>query len=138
MFKKMLITLSVACLLAVSAAGSAFALTPSGTAISNTANATYKDINGGTMTPVASNTVVVNVTQVAFVALNIAATPINGEPGDAPVFTLTVTNNGNAADTFDLTPPRSRPAIRLRRPAAHCTTRISPVPCQSPKRPASR
>ena len=103
MFKKMLITLSVACLLALSAAGSAFALTPNGTAISNTANATYKDINGGTMTPVASNTVVVNVTQVAFVALNIAVTPLNGEPGDAPVFTLTVTNNGNADDTFDLT-----------------------------------
>jgi uncharacterized repeat protein (TIGR01451 family) len=104
MFKKMLITLSVACMLALFAAGSAFALTPSGTVISNTANATYKDINGGTMTPVASNTVVVNVTQVAFVALNIAVTPLNGEPGDAPVFTLTVTNNGNAADTFDLTP----------------------------------
>jgi uncharacterized repeat protein (TIGR01451 family) len=104
MFKKMLITLSVACMLGLFAAGSAFALTPSGTVISNTANATYKDINGGTMTPAVSNTVVVNVTQVAFVGLNIAVTPLNGEPGDAPVFTLTVTNNGNAADTFDLTP----------------------------------
>jgi len=91
-------TLAAAALLA----SPAFALgTTAGTDITNQATVTYEDANGNSLTAL-SNVVTTTVSQVAAVDVS----PDNGgsgDPGDTLVYAHTLTNNGNADDTFDLT-----------------------------------
>lgn len=81
------------------AANGAYAATAAGTQISNTASATYTD-STGTKT-VQSNTVITTVQQVASLSLS-AGTSKNGAAGATVVYPHTITNNGNAADSFTL------------------------------------
>ena len=104
MYKRITAILATACLAALLAAGSAFA---AGTDvhlrdISNKATATYKDANNNDKTPVDSNTVVTEVHQVYDVSLAVTTTPLAEIGGNSVVFELTVTNTGNAKDSFTI------------------------------------
>lgn len=75
--------------------------TPPGTPITNQATVTYEDANANTITQL-SNIVTTTVSQLAVVVV----APDNtgtGEANQTVLYSHTVTNNGNAADTFDLT-----------------------------------
>ena len=75
--------------------------TPAGTVISNTANVSFTDVNGNPLSQ-SSNTVTTTVSQVA--AVTVAPdNSSNADPGDVVYYAHTVRNDGNAADTFDLT-----------------------------------
>ena len=84
--------------------------TAAGTAISNTASATYSDPNNtGTTLNATSNTVTVTVAEVAGITAvgaavtdTVAAHAGNFLPGDVVNYDFTVTNTGNAPDTFAL------------------------------------
>lgn len=83
------------------AAGQAWALTPAGTAISNKATVTYKDANGNQYSA-QSNEAVVTVAEVYSATLQEDRTK-QGAPGDTVYFSHTLSNTGNAADTYTLT-----------------------------------
>lgn len=80
-------------------ANGAYAATAAGTQITNKASATYTD-STGTKT-VESNTVVTTVQQVASLTLS-SGTSKNGAASGQAVYAHTITNTGNAADTFNL------------------------------------
>lgn len=93
--------------LVVGASGLAFAAgTPAGTVISNQATVNFTDVNGNPLTQL-SNVVTTTVSQVAAVTVVPDGTS-NADPGDVVVYPHTVTNDGNAADTFDLTATSSQ------------------------------
>lgn len=81
--------------------------TAANTVISNTASATYNDPNNaGTTLNATSNTVTVTVAEVAGITVGAAVTdpahPSNILPGDVVNYDFTVTNIGNAPNTFAL------------------------------------
>ena len=82
--------------------------TAANTIISNTASATYNDPNNaGTTLNATSNTVTVTVAEVAGITVGAAAVtdpahPGNILPGDVVNYDFTVTNIGNASNTFAL------------------------------------
>lgn len=92
------LTLVAAAALMASANG-ALAATAAGTQITNKASATYTD-STGTKT-VESNTVITTVQQVASLTLS-AGTSKNAAAAGQVVYAHTITNTGNAADTFAL------------------------------------
>ena len=67
----------------------------------NTANVSYKD-NGGNAMPQVSASVNVTIPQAQGVSVLIAPATLSGSAGSYVVYTVTVTNNGNAADSFTL------------------------------------
>jgi hypothetical protein len=81
------------------------AATPAGTSITNQASATYLD-SGLVARTATSNTVVTVVQQVASVSLS-AGSAKNGSASGQVVYAHTITNNGNAADTFTLSSTNS-------------------------------
>jgi uncharacterized repeat protein (TIGR01451 family) len=83
----------------------ASAATPAGTAITNQASASYLD---STMTArtATSNVVTTIVQQVASVSVS-AGTSKNGSANGQVVYAHTITNNGNAADSFALSAANS-------------------------------
>lgn len=105
----MQVLLATSMVLALSAAAiagsSSFAAntyTPSGTSISNSASCTYKDSNNTVQTPVTSNTVTTTVTQIYGVVITPATDAKIGTDGQTVYYTVTVNNNGNGDDTFNL------------------------------------
>lgn len=92
----------VACLLGLTlSVGAAYAVAPAaGTIIGNQASATY-DLNGQTKT-VLSNLVETRVDEVYAVDVTNPQT-LAGTAGQTLYFPHTITNNGNATDTFNLT-----------------------------------
>lgn len=83
------------------AAGQAWALTPAGTNISNKATVTYKDANGNSYNAL-SNEAVVSVADVYTATLEQDRSK-QGAPGDTVYFSHTLSNTGNASDTYTLT-----------------------------------
>lgn len=80
--------------------------TVAGTLINNTATVNYQNFAGLAQAPVVSNTVTTTVTQVAAVVIsNTAVSNINVVPGQLAVANqFAITNNGNKADSFKITP----------------------------------
>ena len=75
--------------------------TPAGTAVENTATVDYTD-DGVAQPTVTSNTVRVTVTQVAAVTISPVSAGQSSGPGSSVTYAVTVTNAGNASDTFSL------------------------------------
>ncbi len=73
---------------------------PVGT-ITNTASVNYKDANNVAQTPVTAN-VVVTITQIYGVTVTPATDAKGGSDTTKVIYTVTVTNNGNGPDSFDL------------------------------------
>ena len=73
---------------------------PPGTLV-NTANASYKDA-GGALLHAPPSSVTVIISQVQGVSVLISPATLSGPAGSYVVYTVTVTNNGNAADSFTL------------------------------------
>ena len=84
----------------VLAAGQALALTPAGTDINNRATVTYEDANGNSYSA-QSNESSVTVAEVYAATLEDDGTKY-GAPGETVYFSHTLTNTGNAQDTFSL------------------------------------
>jgi len=78
--------------------------TPAGTSISNQAYVDFEDANGNTMTRVYSNTVTVTVSQVAGVEFSPDTDTQVGANNTDAYFFIDLINNGNATDTFTVTP----------------------------------
>lgn len=80
--------------------------TAAGTLINNSATVNFQNAAGVAQTAVVSNTVTTTVQQVAAVSItNTAVTSINVIPGQIGVANqFTITNNGNYADKFWITP----------------------------------
>lgn len=76
--------------------------TPAGTAITNRAQADYNDANGNALPTVYSNTVTTIVSQVAAVDVTPDTSNATGPQGTTVSFSVSVVNNGNGPDTFDL------------------------------------
>ena len=93
------LTLVATAAILAAAANGAHAATAAGTQITNQASATYTDTTG-TKT-VQSNTVVTTVQLVASLTLS-AGTSKNGAASAQVVYSHTITNTGNGADTFTL------------------------------------
>lgn len=74
---------------------------PSGTAVNNTATINYT--SGGNSVTATSNGGTFFVATSASVDITATTVAKSGNPGDQIVYPFTVTNNGNAADTIDLT-----------------------------------
>jgi uncharacterized repeat protein (TIGR01451 family) len=70
--------------------------------INNTANLSYNDGSGNTVTG-SSNTVPFTVNKVGGVTLTAPVPTSSANPGSTVAFADTVTNNGNATDTFNIT-----------------------------------
>ena len=77
--------------------------TEAGTVISNQAYGDYKDANGNSLTRVFSNTVQTTVSQVASPRVEPPTASKTGTAGTDVVYAVTVHNDGNDTDTFDLT-----------------------------------
>jgi len=91
----------VLCCLLVSEKGALAVGTPSGTTISNTATTTYQDASSNNYTA-NSNTVSVTVNSVFTVSANCAAN-MNANSNTIAYYACSVTNTGNAPNTFALT-----------------------------------
>jgi len=76
--------------------------TAAGTVIGNTATLDYKDAGGTSQPMVTSTTASVTVSQVAAVQGSPSTGATTGQAGDAVYYAVTITNKGNAADTFTL------------------------------------
>ena len=76
--------------------------TTAGTVISNQAYADYEDANGNALTRVYSNTVTTTVSQVAAVDVTPPTTTVTGQPDTQTVIGVSILNEGNGSDTFDL------------------------------------
>ncbi len=74
--------------------------TASGSAVVNQATISYT--SGTSNITIQTNGDTILVSQLAGIDLTSAATPITGNPGDKIIYPFTVTNNGNAADTVNL------------------------------------
>ena len=100
MFKRMLITLSIACIMASFAIGNAFAATATfNRNITNTVSATYQDVNANAMTPVTAS-VTVSVTYLYGVTLTPSPSTILSNNLGTVDYAVTVNNVGNASDSF--------------------------------------
>ncbi|MEQ3778142.1 MAG: hypothetical protein ABNH27_13625 [Alcanivorax sp.] len=84
----------------VLAAGQTLALTPAGTDINNRATVTYEDANGNSYSA-QSNESTVTVAEVYFATLEEDGEKF-GAPGETVYFPHTLTNTGNAQDTYTL------------------------------------
>ncbi len=84
------------------AGSSAWALTPAGTIIDNSATLQY---DGGTL---ASNAARLTVAQTAAVSLSPTLASLNGAPGATLYFPVTLTNAGNGSDSFSLSASSAR------------------------------
>ena len=84
----------------VLAAGQTLALTPAGTDINNRATVTYEDANGNSYSA-QSNESTVTVAEVYAATLENDGSK-SGAPGETVYFTHTLTNTGNAADSFSV------------------------------------
>jgi uncharacterized repeat protein (TIGR01451 family) len=94
------LTLIATAAIMAAAANGAHAATAAGTQIVNKATATYTDGTGNNKTA-ESNTVITTVQQVASVTLS-AGTNKNAAANGTVSYAHTITNTGNAADTFNL------------------------------------
>jgi uncharacterized repeat protein (TIGR01451 family) len=84
----------------VLAAGQTLALTPAGTDINNRATVTYEDANGNSYSA-QSNESTVTVAEVYAATLENDGSK-SGAPGETVYFTHTLTNTGNADDSFSV------------------------------------
>jgi len=84
----------------VLAAGQTLALTPAGTDINNRATVTYEDANGNSYSA-QSNESTVTVAEVFAATLENDGSKF-GAPGETVYFSHTLTNTGNAADSFSV------------------------------------
>jgi len=102
MFKSYRVATLVVTALALAGAfvAAAAAPPPAGTNIGNQASATYVDNNGATQT-VTSNLVTTVVTQIAGVVVDPDQAKV-ASPGGQVSYALTLTNNGNGSDSFNL------------------------------------
>ncbi len=102
MFKKISITLSIACIMALFAIGNAFAATATFSRnITNTVSATYNDVNANAMTPVTAS-VTVSVTYLYGVTLTPSPSTILSNNLGTVDYAVTVNNVGNASDSFTM------------------------------------
>lgn len=89
-------------LLLASAAMAANTFTAAGTSITNQATVSYQDANSVAQTPVTSNVATVTVTQIYGVIVTPPTDAKSAANNANAIYTVTVTNNGNGLDTFDL------------------------------------
>lgn len=78
-----------------------FAITESGTVITNQASGTYNDVNGNAMTGVNSNAVTTTISEVGGVTLTTGFNQ-NVDAFNSVSYPITLTNTGNADDTYTL------------------------------------
>jgi len=95
----LLVVLALAALVVIPASAQG---TTAGTAIGNTATLDYKDGGGTSQPTVTSNSASVTVSQVAAVQAAPTSASGNGQASETIYYAVTVTNNGNGADTFAL------------------------------------
>lgn len=76
--------------------------TAAGTVINNTASLDYEDSGGAQQPTVASNQAAVTVSQIAAVQVAPSSGADDAQTGEVVYYAVTVTNNGNAADTLAL------------------------------------
>ena len=92
--------LSIAVLAVFAMAGPSTAATTAGTIINARSNCAYSNSKGQSMSTATSNTVSVTVARASTVSVSADTTTCTVASGDTALFNVSVTNTGNAVDTF--------------------------------------